>query len=114
MCGKGERSSCSQRQTDGEKRKDSVVNQREGERNRWQQKDSCWAQRGVCKAKKCQQKEDTERGKVEKDGEEAGAHLQIVHLLGQDSLERDSILPTKRPETETDDEKEKTLSLRAH
>lgn len=53
-------------------------------------------------------------GGAEKDGEEAIAHLQIYHLLGQDSLERDYILTTKRLETETDDEKKKTLSLRAH
>lgn len=70
MHGKGEQSSCSQRQPDGEKRKDNVVNQRERgrERNRWQQKESCWAQQGVWKAKKCQQKrdeEDTERWRAE-------------------------------------------------
>lgn len=52
----------------GEKKGQCGESERERERNRWQQKESCWAQQGVWKAKKCQQKrdeEDTERWRAE-------------------------------------------------
>lgn len=45
----------------GEEKGQCGESERERERNRWQQKESCWAQQGVWKAKKCQQKEDTEK-----------------------------------------------------
>lgn len=68
----------------GGRERTNVVNQRERERerNRWQRGESCWAQRGGWKAKKCQQKKG--RGGGRGDGGERT--VSTFHLRGRDSL----------------------------